>query len=135
MWSNAKLGQNEVVVPVWSEAPLPRQSRMAVVRIGCKGGKEVRVRSPAVFPQQRGANEIVRSLALSADERVLAAVSDGDVAILDMTSMGVLRRLGQAWGESAAFSPSAGRIALGTDGRGVVVWETKTGLFEVLPVV
>ncbi|MGC9455265.1 MAG: WD40 repeat domain-containing protein [Phycisphaerae bacterium] len=83
--------------------------------------------SDIVFPGQRGVNELVQHAIRSPDGKLLMVVADGDAALLSLPDMKILRRFGQGWGESAAFSPSSRLVALGTDGRGVFVWEAETG--------
>ncbi len=83
--------------------------------------------SDVVFPRQRGVNEMVHDAVRSPDGKLLMAVADGDAALLSLPDLKIVRRFGQGWGESAAFSPSSKLVALGTDGRGVFVWRTETG--------
>lgn len=90
--------------------------------------------SDVVFPGQRGVNEVIQHAVRSPDGKLLMAVADGDAALLSLPDMKILRRFGQKWGESAAFSPSSKLVALGTDRRGVFVWEAETGkLVKTIP--
>lgn len=125
--SEAKATCDGVVVVVWTKARWPWQRKQGLLRLRFAGEERKRVASLPVFPRQRGANELIGHLALSPDGRLLAAVADGDVAVLDVASMKILRRFGRGWGEAAAFSPSSKRLAVGTDGRGVLVWDVATG--------
>ena len=86
--------------------------------------------SDVVFPDLRpggAVNELIQRAVRSPDGKYLMAVADGDAALLNLPDMKIIRRFGQGWGESAAFSPSSKLVAMGTYCRGIFVWETETG--------
>ena len=86
-------------------------------------------KSEVLFPDQRGINAFVSGAVRSPDGQWLAVVADGNAALLSLPDMRIVRRLGPIAAESAAFSPTCGRIALGTYLRGVHVWQTQTDQF------
>ena len=83
--------------------------------------------SEAVFPRGHGVATLIRIAVRSPDGKMLMGVADRGAVLFRLPDLAILRRFGQVWGYSAAFSPSSRRVALGTNGKGAFVWETDTG--------
>ncbi|MCE5279273.1 MAG: WD40 repeat domain-containing protein [Planctomycetaceae bacterium] len=121
---HAALGTNVLVYDHWINARWG-STRTAVICVDLLSQQTTA--SPAVFPSQRGFNELVQHLELSPDQKTIAIVASGDFALMRPDSLANIRRFAQGWGVASAFSPSSELVALGTDGKGVFVWRVQDG--------